>query len=481
MIYRSTTPDRRPASRRRAGRIGFFLLGILALTFLFGILVINSYFVTEIRAQQENATDAAALAAAEVLVSEGLLFGDPAIFDLSKCKFGVSADAAQVQSPFCNSVNTALAFATKNFVGGKAFQVQGKEVFFDIVDIPNRVNRGTMPAVNSDLLHANPLTLAQKRSINSVQVMGRSASTTGENRLLFPIFRRDKFEMVTRSEAVLDGNLYGFYTDPLGSINIPMAPVALNANNWHNDVEKLVDPTLATPASGPLPYGDMTVLLGGSEHDPETRKPGVYAPVLSIGTTNVSDALTQLDHKNPGVTPAQYGRYLASHGNQPFALDPKSLTLAVASSPQIASADLNRLELNLQNLKDRRLVWPLYADFREHDGAGEATITGFVAARIVQVKKLTYSVLMDQDGKPRQKSLGSCGDRDRQGHDHRSDDRNSERKKGLCVEFSAIQLTLRPTMLATGTGMVFVKDWPTGTQHQFRFPNAYVKRIRLVK
>ena len=87
MTYRAVTIGR-SFSPRRAGRVAFLMLGVLALILVFGIVVINSFFVAEVRAQQENATDAAALAAAEVLAQEALLFGDPRIFDVKTSRLG---------------------------------------------------------------------------------------------------------------------------------------------------------------------------------------------------------------------------------------------------------------------------------------------------------------------------------------------------------------------------------------------------------
>jgi hypothetical protein len=356
------------------------------------------------------------------------------------------------------------------------------------------------------------LTLPELRRINSVHVMGKSGCDSKENNLRFPLYGRGRFQAVTRSEAVLDGFVYGFHTHPEGAINIPMLPAALHERSWRAQVESAVDPSFATPTDGPLPYGDFIVHLGAVPHDPEARLPGVYAPILRIGTSNAAEALTQFDAKNPGITPRQYGVYLAASAQKPFALDTKTFRLAAPGSPLVSPDDLALLETNLQGLVNRRLIWPLYAEYDESQGSGRVMITGFVAARIVDVRKTSYHVMVDPNGKGKGKHKGLChehppgfafgkdkgkgeeksqdakgkkkGLNDDQGHNGWNVDPPEGKaygKKGLCVEFGALQITLRPTMLATSTGMVFVSDWPSGPQHLFRFPNAYIKRIRLVK
>jgi hypothetical protein len=526
MIHRATLADE--LSARRPARIGWVLVFMLVIIVLLGILVINSFFVTAVRVQQESATDAAALAAAEVLADEALLYGDPSNFDLSHFRSrdregnGRERDderrSAARPSLFCRAAEAGCAFGRKNLVGGKSFDVRTADVFFDIVDVCQRNIHGTMHAeANSEL--GMPLTLAQKRRINSVQVVGKSVEER-ENALRLPFCAFFSKKMITRADAVLDGHIHGFHTDPCGSINIPLAPIALCDAKWREQVEKWVDPTFATPSDGPLPWGDCKVTIGADHHDPESRKPGAYAPILLIGASSIGEAVTQCSPGNPGITPAHYGKYLAACGQKTLALDLNTLQLPVPGSPHINAGDLAQLEQHLRNLPGKRLIWPLYSGYEKNGPASNVIICGFVAARVTEVNRVTYSIVTDKRGHavPNGKHRGTSaenprwkkhqrddqgngddsGNKDRPNPDGRrtdddngdggdnrpGDGSNNHKKHGhgeSCIEFTALQLTLRPTLLATSTGIVCVKDWPTGPQHQFRFPNAYVKRIRLLK
>ncbi|HZZ81920.1 MAG TPA: hypothetical protein VFE62_25700 [Gemmataceae bacterium] len=526
MRIRTSTPERIDRPWRRRGRIAWLLALVLVIIILLGVLVINSFFVTEIRVQQENATDAAALAAAEVLADDALLFGDPNTFSLSpyharpresyergrpegeRENAQWRAQFAPQQSLLCRAANAAIEFGGRNFVGGKSFEIRPADIFFDIVDIPNRSIIGTLPAEeNSPLDFGTPLTLARKRQINSVHVVSRSEDAR-ENSLQLPFRAFFSREMITRSTAVLDGYVRGFHVDPDGSINIPMAPVALNADSWSTQVEKKVDTSLATPANGPLPFGSFKLTIGARSQDPDARNPGVYSPILLIGTSSMAEAITQLNPTNPGITPTQYRHYLNASRAEMLALDPQTLQLPLSASPLVNSADLLQLQANLNRLVGKRLIWPLYSGYDARKQTGTVVVTGFVAARVADMKSVTYSIMLDGKGNavPNSKAEGRCDQNPHHGKhergandDDRSDDNTSDNRKSSddgeksrgehsrhrrqesCLEYSVLQVTLQPTMLATTTGVVYVRDWPTGPQHQFRFPNAYVKHIRLMK
>jgi uncharacterized membrane protein (DUF485 family) len=98
MLHRRAATEAFSAWPRRRGRIGCLIVAVLMLTLFFGILVIDSFFVTGARVQQETATDAAALAAGEVLASEALLYADPADFLLNDSSLFSIAKCDQLRS-----------------------------------------------------------------------------------------------------------------------------------------------------------------------------------------------------------------------------------------------------------------------------------------------------------------------------------------------------------------------------------------------
>src|SRR5579862_8011958 len=181
MRYRNTAADRMDTPSRRPGRMTSVLLVILTITFLFGILVINSFFVGAVRIQQENATDASALAAAEVLADEALLYGDPSIYGVRNYRTRDRdwrerhEDEPPLRQPtlFCQAVDAGIDFGRRNIVGGRSFDIRPADLFFGNVDVPQRRICGILPAdPDCPVDLGAPLTLAKKRSINSVQVVG---------------------------------------------------------------------------------------------------------------------------------------------------------------------------------------------------------------------------------------------------------------------------------------------------------------------
>ena len=132
---------------------------ILLILMILGGLVIDSFYVTAARVQQENTTDAAALAAAEAVATEAFLYADPSLYTPSP------------SSLFTNAAQTATDFGAKNFVAGKTLNITPADVSFDIMQIPSRSIGGSQSA---DPTAASSLTLSQQRTINAVQVVGRS-------------------------------------------------------------------------------------------------------------------------------------------------------------------------------------------------------------------------------------------------------------------------------------------------------------------
>jgi hypothetical protein len=447
------------------------LLGVLTITFMCGIFVINSFFVTQMRVQQENATDSAALAAAEVLANEDLLYADSSIFGLRLPEKPGSSQAASPAPLFGLATQSALDFADRNFVAGKSFGLHVEDVAYSITNLQTRTSDGLISALESPASNAATFSLTQKRAINAVQVTGRSTKARG-NAMRLPIFNRMSWEMTTRSEAVLDGYVYGFHTDPSGEINIPMAPIGLNARSWAVQVESSVDLSRERPADGRLPFGDFKVMLGAIAQDPDSNDSSKIAPMIHFGTSTLTEAISQLNSTNPGILPAQYDLFFQANNRQPLALDAATLRLSLPTAPQPNrdNTDLGMLESKLRGLSTTRLIWPLISGYNDGNPQRQAVITGFVAARIIDVKRTSYRLLTDRNGDavPGSKEQGTC--------EEGMDDQGRTRRP-----YDVLELTLHPTLLATSTAMVFVKDWPRTDQNPFRFPNAYVKKIRLIK
>jgi hypothetical protein len=451
---------------------------VLTAIILSGILVINSAFLTEMRVQQVNASDAAALAAAETIAIEALLYADPSIFNVSDC--------SKTGSLFCTASQSAIAFGAKNYVGGKAFNIEAGDVFFDIVNIPGRCIYGTMPADPTVAINGPALTLQQQRTINAVQVVGRSVNSRG-NSLTFPIFNHFGWEMMTRSEAVLDGYVYGFSPyvqgfDPTASpapqsaftpvnpivegLSIPLAPIAIysdpqgnSTQSWENQVESTVN--FASPTA--LSYGTMTITLSnGNLSTTQQYDPTMFnATFLCLGTNYCSsppskyssDGLNRTINdqivNGSGIAPQDYYTFYTSNSNQRLVLDtstdpPGPLYIAgTPVGPAPATADYTTLKNSLLSLQNTPMIWPLFNGY-DASMPPRVIVSGFVVARVSAVQDTTVA-------------------------------------GQTCV-----QAQLTPSLLATRTALTYTNSWPTtqpepSPYFQFRFPNAYVKRIRLMR
>jgi hypothetical protein len=470
MLYRGAANETISVAPRRRGRIGCLIVAVLLLTLLFGVLVIDSFFVTGARVQQETATDAPALAGGETLASEALLYADPNDFLLN----GTSLLSITAQN--------AINIGPKNFVAGKPLAIVPADISFNIIDIPSRTIIGSMSA---DPRKVSSLSLQQMRSINAVQILGQSTNARG-NALRLPMFNRDGYQMITRTHAVLDGFVYGFSPyvqgfDPTANpplrnafaaadqtiegINIPLAPLAIfsdptgiNPQSWEFQVESGVD--FSSPAA--LDYGTMTLTLGnlnldaGQRYDPAI----VNATFLAIGTNYISNppSLYATDGANQtidnqirngtGIAPADYLKYYEGNGNLPFALDPTVdppgplFCPGTPVGPAPGTPDGQTLAESLWSLQSIPMIWPLFAGY-DSSNPPRVVISGFVVARVSGVQ------VVEIDGQ------------------------------------LVVQVELTPSLRATRTALTYVSRWPT-TQpapsafFSFRFPNAYVKRIRLM-
>ena len=469
MFHRRTATEAIAVSpRQRRGRIGLLIVFILLITLIVGGLVIDTFFVTGARVQEETAADSAALAAAEVLASEALLYADPSNFMLS----GSSLVSIAAQN--------AIDFAPKNFVAGKPFFIKPVDVSFNIVDIPNRF---TVASMSADPKKPVSLTVQQMRAINAVQIVGKSTHARG-NALHLPIFGRTGYQMITGSVAVLDGYVYGFSPyvqgfDPTANpplqtaviaanpavegINIPLVPLAifsdptgLNPQSWESQVESSVD--FSSPAA--LAYGTMTLTIGnlnlnvGQIYDPNT----VNSTFLTIGTNYGSNPPSKYstDGTNQtinnqivngaGIAPADYLQYYASNGNVPFALDTTTnppgplFCPGTPIGPTPGTPDAQTLADSLWSMQNIPMVWPLFAGY-DSSNPPRAIVNGFVVARVIGVETVLIA------GQP------------------------------------AIQVQLIPSLRSTKTALTYVSNWPTtqpAPYFSFRFPNVYVKRIRLM-
>jgi hypothetical protein len=264
---------------RRRGSLSAWLLFALPVLLMLMFVGVNAQYMNFSRATQERVTDASALAAAQVMVDDAMLMGNPTnIANLE----AVAAMQAQQYASYNPLANVALSYGAADIA---------------FVQIANPLNSSLM-------------------LVQSVQVTGQRTSANNNPVPLFGggLFSTGAVDVVTRSKATLDHGIAGFR--PVFHQNVPLAPIALLQMDWQTQVETGYSPP-------PLPT--YTVTLGTPT-----------ASFLQIGTSSDADLATQL---TAGITPAQlagapFNGQFAANGANPLSVP----TFAVMNPADLSAA-----------------------------------------------------------------------------------------------------------------------------------------------
>jgi hypothetical protein len=347
----------------------FFLATLLTA----GMLALNSWRWVEAKNVQSNNTDADALAAAAVLASDLLLYGDEAdIYD------GAGADL------LADAIAMAKTWAANNSVDGAAFSLLDEDILFGHQELTP-----TRTFTSIDYTKATP---AELRTINAVQIVGKRTVERGNP---VPVFGAAYVgsayaQVVTRSTAVLDRYVVGF--DSSGPLIVsPLCPLAVfsdstgaDTNSWENQVE---GPATPPPASGKIPYGTLTVNVHHSAISGVTPN----AALLKIGTASFADLCTQMEN---GVTAGEFTAFETAAGTQ-FLLDAATNQLMIDhhAGPAPASSDFTDLVDTLQKVEAAGAcrVFPVYTSYDTM--TGKVTLTQFVAAKVTDVATKTDAMM----------------------------------------------------------------------------------------
>jgi hypothetical protein len=332
-------------------------------------LAIDLAHLWEVRTSQENATDAAALAAAGALVDDRLLTGDPAAMVLC---LRLARDEA-------------VRYAAANPVLGEPLPLDPNDtnlpegdVLFGTLDNPHAPL--FVPAGNVADLSNPSLGL-----VNAVRITGRRTRDRGNAAGLYlgRAFAVPAADVVTLSTAMLDRDVVGLR--PALNQPLPLVPIAL-----------LSDPGGTNPASweAQVPGG-----RGPDDYrfDPATRTvvadatgDGIHEMEVTLADNacelllGVADSAAVNDQVSGGVMPAQ----LQSLGGQLVLGEQNQLPLPAppGCGPAAGTPEADGLAASLEQLRVRGdlRVWPLFAGLDGSSGA--AVVTGFVAARVVRVE-----------------------------------------------------------------------------------------------
>lgn len=347
-----------PPSNRRRGTITPFLLVALVVLMAALAVAVDYSFLTETRLEMQNATDAAALAAADVFVDDTTLLNSPVV----------------QQNLITQSRQAAIDYGQFNRVGGQPLVVSHNrknvadgDIVFGYIDDP----------ATKVFLQAQNLS----DPINAVRINGRRTTARGNpvGTLAARAFGLSFVDMTTKATALLDHNVYGFRPNtsaplPLAPLAVLSDPSAVNQQSWEYNV---------TAGNGPLT--DNGLLHGIVVQLTPTGPPTPSTPngqVLSIGTTAAAQLVAQLQG---GVMAAD----LAGFPGGQFALDALTNNLLVSGpATPLGPTDYAALAtvlLALQNSGAQR-VFPLYSTYQAV--GNEVTLSGFVAARVVSVQPM---------------------------------------------------------------------------------------------
>jgi hypothetical protein len=334
---------------------------VAALTVFLGTLAlaINPAWLWSNRAELQAGADAVSIAAAETLVDDDLLRGDP----------------NQITALLARSAAQAVRFANMNFVRNQPFPLQiPGDLVFGYLTAPRN---GQFNAIQDITNTADPL-LPQ---VNAVQVTGRLTAARGNAvGLLFNLTGGfATADVVAQSTTMLDQAVVGFRA--LADHPVLLAPLALlsdpnglDLRSWESQVEKkkgtdifLFDRTNNVFVPGSDGLFEFAAAL---PTDPK-QLPAANVAILSLGVTTQADVNNQILN---GITADQLpGGQLVVPATVP----------GKALGPGFGSPDLLSLigTLNQLHTSAQPRIWPLYTGV----GAGTVQVSGFVVARVASV------------------------------------------------------------------------------------------------
>ncbi len=350
-------PMRTPIQHRR-GTIAPFLLFALTTMLGFFALAVNKSWLYSVREDLRTAADAAALAAAQDLVDDDMLRGNallvPALLD--------------------KATTTAATYSSFNTVASHKLQLRENianprkgDVLFGVLSTPRAGDFVSIPAdrtkAHSDQVRTNTVVITGRKS----QSRGTATSV-----LYGPWFAHAYIDVAVLSAATLDRGIRGFR--PRNDMT-PLAPLALlsdasavNPKSWEYAIE--ARKSVGNTGDG---LGEFTVTLAtNTEQLAEAN-----AALAHIGSSDVTELATLLAE---GFTADD----LLEYGGK-FVL-PESGSATLAGQNMIPASDAAETQALFQTLDGLRQankirIWPLYADAT----SDEVAITGFVAARVVNV------------------------------------------------------------------------------------------------
>jgi hypothetical protein len=362
-------------ARRKGSITPFLLVSLMALLAAFAVAV-DYIFLWQTRVEMQVANDAAALAGTQSFIDDDFLTGDP----------------AKIQQRVEEGRTNALLYASLNRVLARPAQLDSNpanlpdgDIVLGTLDHPGA--KFFIPA--QDTLDPFNVALSQ---VNAVHVVSPRTQARG-NSVFIPLgalVLRPSVDVISASTAMIDRAVIGFrFTNsqplPLAPIALQSDPNAVNPLSWEFVVQARRGPDLfrfdrTTNTFVADPLGDgiheflATLSLPGNN-----PTPGTNAVILNFGAGTPAATAGQI---RTGLTPPdlqnQGGELLLGPTNT--VLLPGSPATPASGSPGFVA--LQQSLMHLQMTAEQR-IWPLYRQSSFQTGV--TTVSGFVAARVVQV------------------------------------------------------------------------------------------------
>jgi hypothetical protein len=354
-------------SRRRAAAAIWALVAMTTMLMALA-LSLNAGWLATARQELGSASDAAALAGANELMSDAWLRqGKPGVATLLQ-----------------EARDSARAFGARNRVLGQPLELEIRNLNSRDVVLGSYDPATPKTLTAADLSDPASLTLDD---VNTVAVTGTRARErgTGVPMLFGALILQPFVDMRVNSLAYLDRDVIGFRAReanpiPLVPIGVRSDPAGTNARSWENQIVARNGPDdyhYDADGSSFTQRGDLIPeivieLQLGPNGDPSQSN----ATLLTIGTGLPSSQVTG------GITE----RHLISRDGR-LALGPSnSLTLPASGvGPEAGTAEYLELVNALKQLRDNGTarVWPLVSEV----AAGKAAVNAFVAARVVRIEE----------------------------------------------------------------------------------------------
>lgn len=361
--------DLTAAGKPRRAAVTVWTLLVLTTLLAAMALGLNAAWLANAHQELRVSADAVALAAARELVADEWLrtgsAGLPALITAAETQAGAYAALNRVLGvPIDLRIDASLQ----------------SDLVFGSID---PLAPGTLIPVDRD----HPASWTPE-TLDAVLVTTRRLRSRGQGvpLLLGALLARPAQDLQTAAIVRLDRDVYGFQARggtplPLVPFGVRSDPTGTDARSWEHQVRDRHGPDDLTvdPVSGAVTAGAD----GIPEIDVDLQLPPSGAPALSNGyLLTLGSGLTETQ-LTAGVTAddliATAGR-IALDASQQLLLPGSPLGPADASAALLALTDA--LDLLLQSGTPR--VWPLVSGYAI--GPGEATVTAFVAARLVRVE-----------------------------------------------------------------------------------------------